>query len=263
MNIKQVTVKREYGKWYAIVACEFAKPIFQFIDPQKSVGIDVGIAKFVHDSDNNVVENPLFLKHMIKPLRRVQRKVSRRQKGSNNYKKAVSWLQRLHMRIANKRRDFLHKTSSYYSKWFNVVFLERLSVLNMVKTHHLARSIIDSGWGTFKHMLRYKCKMIVEVPAPYTTIKCSRCGHNVQKSLAVRTHCCNNCGLVLDRDHNASLNIKYDGLRLLLNLPVERREVTPVETLQCESVKQESKKRGYRSLHGSGSHLIQALFLHR
>jgi len=235
INIKQVTVKQRNSKWYAVVACEFAKPLFRFINPARSIGIDVGITKFSHDSENHIVENPLFLRQMLKPLRRANRTLSCRQKGSNNWKKAKSRLQRLHERIRNKRNDFLHKTSSYYSKRFDIVFLERLQVLNMIKNFHLARSIIDSGWSTFKQMLQYKVNIVLEVSAAYTSIKCSRCNHQVPKVLAVRTHHCGMCGLAIDRDFNSSLNVKQDGLKLL---PVERREVTPAEILN-DSLKQE------------------------
>lgn len=115
-NIKQVTVKRENGKWYAVVTCEFAKPMFKFINMQKSVGIDVGITKFLHDSDNHSIENPLFLNKMLRPLKRASRKLSRRQQGSCNWNKAKSRLQIIHERIRNKRNDFLHKLSTQYSK---------------------------------------------------------------------------------------------------------------------------------------------------
>src|SRR5579885_1634847 len=242
-KIKQVTVKRE-GKhrWYAIICCELTEPIFKFMDVSKSVGIDVGITKFVHDSDNHEVENPLFLKQMLKPLGRASRHLSRRQKGSANYEKAKSRLQVLHERIRNQRLDFLHKQSTIYSKRYDLIFLEKLRVLNMTKNHRLARAILDSGWVTFGSMLKYKAKKVMEVYSPNTSIDCSHCGHKVQKSLAVRIHRCDNCGLVLDRDHNAALNILQRGLKSLAatksSLPMERREVTPVETEK--SVKQES-----------------------
>lgn len=226
MNIKQIVIVRKLGKWYAIVTCEILKPLFRFIRITKSVGIDAGITKFVHDSDNHSVDNPLFLNKMLKPLRRAQRKVSRRQKDSKNYKKAKNWVTTLHERIARKRNDLLHKISSYYSKKYDIVFLERLRIPNMVKNPHLARYILDSGWGTFKTMLEYKAKLMIEVEPAYTSINCSRCSNPVSKTLAVRTHRCNNCGLVIDRDYNASLNILYRGLSYL---PAECREVTPVE----------------------------------
>ena len=246
MNIKQVAVVRQNGRWYAIVACETAKPLFRLINPRKSIGIDVGITKFAHDSDNHEFENPLFLTKILKPLKRAQRKVSRRVKGSSNREKAKSWVARLHERIANKRRDFLHKVSTEYSSKYDIIFLERLRTLNMVRNHHLARHILDSGWGTFKQMLEYKAKMMIEVEPAYTSIDCSRCRNPVLKTPAVRTHRCDKCGLVLDRDYNASLNILQKGLMTML--PQGLREFTPVEIApllasvggQARSLKQEA-----------------------
>ena len=237
VNIKQITVKKGCGKWYAVVCCELTKPIFRFVNPRKSIGIDVGITKFVHDSGNNSIDNPLFMKALLKPLRRASRNLSRRQKDSQNWKKAKTRLQILHERIRNKRNDFLHRLSAEYSNRSDVIFLERLQTLNMVKNRHLARSIVDSGWAIFNSMLQYKAKMVIEVPSNYTSIDCSRCGNKVPKTLAVRIHRCDVCGLVIDRDYNASLNILKRGLKLL---PQELREVTPVE-IQCESRKQEEE----------------------
>lgn len=239
VNIKQVTVIRQAGKWYAVVACETAKPVFRFIDPSKSVGIDVCITKFSHDSDNYVIENPLFFGKMLLPLKRAHRKVSRRQKGSNNREKARRMLARLYDRIHNRRKNFLHKLSTYYSQRYDIIFLERLRTLNMVRNHRLARHILDSGWRTFKDMLGYKAKMAVEVEPHNTSVDCSRCRNSVPKSLAVRIHRCDKCGLVLDRDYNTNLNILQKGLLSLYHLPVERREVTPVE-IPRESLKQEA-----------------------
>ena len=117
--------------------------------------------------------------------------------------------------------------------------MERLTKLNMVKNHKLARNILDSGWGIFGKMLAYKTMLIV-VPAKNTTIGCSRCGSIMPKSLAVRTHRCDKCGLVLDRDHNASINILKKGLDIFnIKLPQELREVTPVE-ISVRSMKQEA-----------------------
>lgn len=234
-NIKQITIIRKINKWYAIICCEIVKRIFTFINSKKSIGLDVGITKFSHDSDNHVIENPLFLNSTLKPIRRANRQLSRRKENSQNWKKAKTWLQRLHDRIRNKREDFLHKTSSYYSERYDIVFLERLRALNMVKNHHLAKHILDSGWRTFKTLLQYKVKMVIEVDSKNTSIDCFRCGNKVPKSLAVRIHRCDICGLVIDRDYNASLNIKQRGW---LSLPQELREVTPVEILS-ESMKQE------------------------
>jgi putative transposase len=124
VNVKQVTVCRKNGRWYAVVACEVLRRQYSTIIYKKPVGIDLGIKKFAHDSDNHVVENPQFLTKMLKPLRRAQRKVSRKPIGSNNREKARHMLARLYERINNKRRDFLHKTSTYYASRYYLIFLE-------------------------------------------------------------------------------------------------------------------------------------------
>jgi len=242
-KIKQISISRsKSGKWYAIATYEINTTTdIQKIDSEKSIGVDVGIKNFAYDSAGHATPNPLNLKKLLKPLARIQRKISRRQKGSNNRKKAIKFYQRIHERITNRMRDFHHKLSTQYAKDNDIVFVERLAKLNMVKNHKLARNILDSGWGTFCKMLEYKCKMLVEVPARNTTIDCSRCGNAVPKSLAMRIHHCDKCGLVLDRDHNASLNILQNGLHIIgMNnrLPQELREVTPVK-ISMRSMKQE------------------------
>ena len=239
-DIKQISVSRsKSGKWHAMISCDVTMQNIPRIYLEKSVGIDVGIKNFVYDSAGHVTPNPVNLKKLLKPLARVQRKISRRQKGSNNRKKAVRFYQRIHERIANRRRDFQHKLSTQYARDNDVVFVERLAKLNMVKNKKLARSTLDSGWGMFCNMLDYKCKMLVEVSARNTTIDCSRCGNAVPKSLAVRIHKCDNCGLMLHRDHNASLNILQKGLHVFgISLPQELRKETLVE-ISMRSVKQE------------------------
>ena len=238
-TIKQVTIsKSKSGKWHVCVSCKIDAILPKF-SVTKSVGIDVGIKNFAYDSDGFVTPNPLNLQKMLRPLIRAQRKVSRRQKGSKNRKKAVRWYQIIHERIRNRRKDFLHKLSIQYARKYDVIFVERLAKLNMVKNHKIARNILDSGWGIFSNMLDYKT-MLVEVPAKNTTVQCSRCGNMVPKSLAVRTHRCSVCNLVLDRDHNAAINILKKGLDIFnIKLPQELREVTPVE-ISMRSRKQEA-----------------------
>jgi putative transposase len=181
---------------------------------------------------------------MLKPVKRAHRRVSRRQIGSSNRRKAGHMLARLYERINNKRRDFLHKTSSYYASRYDLIFLERLRILNMTKNHRLARKILDSSWSTFKAMCQYKANRVVEVEPAYSSVKCSSCGCKVPKSLAVRTHACTKCHTVLDRDYNSALNHLQNGLRIL-QLPAERRESTPVE-IPRESMKQEKKPLPFR-----------------
>jgi len=237
-KIKQIIVtKSKSGKWFACVTIGIEESLIDIpkISFSKSAGIDVGIKNFAYDSNGCQTPNPKNLQKMQRPLRRIQRKVSRRKKGSNNRLKAILHLQRIHEKITNRRKDFQHKLSTQYAKNNDVVFVEKLAKLNMVKNHHLAQSIMDASWGTFLQKLEYKCKMLVEVPARNTTINCSRCGNAVPKSLAIRIHRCNVCNLVLDRDYNASINILNKGLN---KLPQELREVTLVKMPKA-SMKQE------------------------
>ena len=241
-NIKQVTITKKAEKWYAIIAIETQPILPKLINLKKSVGIDVGIKNYAYDSDGNVVPNPHNLQKMLKPLVRAQRKLSRRVRGSCNYKKAKRWYQILHQRIANRRKDFQHKLSAHYAKKYDVVFMERLQLRNMIKNHNLAQKILDAGWGSFKDIVDYKC-MVVDVEPRNTTIDCSKCINKVPKTLAIRIHVCDQCGLSIDRDHNASLNILKRGLALW-NLPMEHREVTPVEISQRSRKQEEAYLQG-------------------
>jgi putative transposase len=246
-KIKQVIVtKSKSGKWHACITLNIAEPFFEIpkIDFKKSVGIDMGIKSFAYDSDGYSTPNPLSLKKMLKPLARVQRKVSRRKKGSNNRLKAIRHLQKIHEKIVSRRNDFQHKLSAQYAKNNDVVIVEDLKIPNMAKNHKLARSIMDSSWGAFLQKLEYKCKMLVKVPARNTSINCCRCENKVPKSLAVRIHRCDKCGLVMDRDYNASINILNKGLNIFdqspqATIPQELRELTSVE-ISMRSRKQEA-----------------------
>ncbi|QKY71574.1 transposase [Lentibacillus sp. CBA3610] len=217
-KVKQVTIKRQGSRWFAIFSVErHVNEMAEF--PVQSTGVDVGIQKFAVLSDGTTVENPKFLLKEEKKLRRAQKKLSRMKKGSSNWKKQLQKVQQLHIKIANQRRDFLHKLSFRLSKTYKFVFVEDLTIRNIVKNRHLAKSIHDAGWGTFCHMLKYKCKNnggeLISVKPHYTTQDCSGCETRVKKSLSVRTHVCKSCGIVLDRDHNAAINIEKGGLALL------------------------------------------------
>lgn len=229
-NVKQVIVCRKNGRWYAVVACAILRKQYCTMIYKRPIGIDVGITKFAHDSSNHIIENPQFLTKMLRPVKRAHRRLLRRKVGSNNHRKAKHILARFYERINNKRRDFLHKVSNYYASRYDLIFLERLRVLNMVRNHKLARKIMDASWSTFKSMCQYKANRVVEVEAAYSSIACSRCGHLVPKSLAVRTHSCPKCMVMLDRDHNSAMNHLQNGLKYL-QLPVQHGEVTPVETV--------------------------------
>ncbi|SMH72192.1 RNA-guided endonuclease InsQ/TnpB family protein [Candidatus Nitrosotalea okcheonensis] len=232
-KIKQVIItKTKSGKWYCSVSCELDKTQPPIINFKKSVGIDVGIKNFAYDSDVFVEPNPLNLK-LLKPLVRMQKKMARRKYGSNNYLKAKKWYQIMHERIANRRKDFHHKLSTIYARKYDVIVVEKLNLIGMVKNHHLARNILDSGWNGFLQKSEYKTKMLIKVDPRNTSVECSECKTKVPKTLAIRIHSCPQCGLEIDRDHDASINILHKVI------PSERRESTPVE-ISKRSMAQES-----------------------
>jgi len=144
-DIKQITVtKSKSGKWHCSITCDVVT-VLPKIHLSKSIGIDVGIKNLAYDSDGFVTPNQLNLKKLLKPLARVQRKIARRQIGSQNRKKAVRYCEIIHERIKNRRKDFLHKLSTHYAKKYDIIFVERLAKSNIVKNHKLARNIMDSS----------------------------------------------------------------------------------------------------------------------
>ena len=151
-------------------------------------------------------------------LARRQRSLSRKKKGSSRRKKARRHVAASHEKVSNQRKDFLHKTANAYINRYDRICVEDLKIKNMVKNRHLAKSIVDASWGMFFNLLAYKAeeagRTVVKVQPKGTSQICSGCGHKVEKSLSVRTHRCPFCGLVLDRDHNAALNIKAFGQRV-------------------------------------------------
>lgn len=153
-----------------------------------------------------------------KKLKKAQRQLSRKKKGSNNREKQKKRLAKLHEKVANQRRDYLHKISYNIVKNNDIICIEDLQVKNMMKNHKLAKSIANAGWRMLDKYLQYKAekerKIFVKVKPAYTSQRCSRCGKIVEKDLSVRVHKCE-CGLEIDRDVNAAINILREGLRHL------------------------------------------------
>jgi len=210
-KIKTVTIYRNStGKWFVSFSCDEV-PKKQFSETTKEIGLDVGIKSFLVDSEGNKVNNPMFLKKFLKELRVKQRKLSRRVKGSNRRKEARLQVAKTYEKINNQRKDYLHKVANHYIENNKKIYIENLQINNMIKNRHLSRSIQDSSWGQFFQMLSYKAeeagREVVKVNPNVTSQRCSACGEKVQKTLAERIHCCPYCGLVLDRDHNAAINI--------------------------------------------------------
>lgn len=183
---------------------------------KRTVGLDVGLNFFYTDSDGNTVENPRHLRKSEKRLKRMQRRASKKVKGSKNRRKAVKRLGKAHLKVQRQRRDFAVKAARCVVKSADFVVLEDLQIRNMVKNHHLAKSISDAAWGDFRRWVEYFGKVFgvatVAVAPHYTSQNCSNCGETVKKSLSTRTHICPHCGHVQDRDHNAAINILKKGL---------------------------------------------------
>jgi putative transposase len=214
---KTVTISHEADGWYAILSC--ADVPAQPLPPTgKETGIDVGLKVFLITADGLVVENPRLHRRGEKQLKQAQRRVSRRKKGSKRRGKAVGWLGKAHQKVKRQRADFHHKTALNLLRQYDTIYLEDLRVANLVRNHHLAKSIADAGWAQFRAILEAKAacagRRVVAVPPASTSQDCSGCGARVPKSLSVRTHICTSCGLVLDRDENAAKNIQWAGQAL-------------------------------------------------
>lgn len=174
-------------------------------------GIDVGLRAYYTDSEGNTVANPRYFRKAEKRLKRLQRHLSRTRKQSKNRKKARQKVAKAHLKVHRQREDFARKTANALVSSHDLIAFEHLQIRNMVRNRHLAKSIHDAGWGTFLRWVRYYGGLhgvpILAVEPQYTSQDCSACGKRVKKSLSMRTHICPKCGMVLDRDHNAALNI--------------------------------------------------------
>ena len=231
-TIKEVGIKREpTGEWFAILGIEptDATPT-KPENPEKCVGIDVGILKYAHDTDGAAVEGP-DLSVERERLEREQRTLSRKDHGSANYRKQQRTVARRHAELKRKRRDFLHKLSNYYAREYDLVAVEDLDAKGLMELPDNSRNRAGAAWGTFLRMLEYKCERegthFVAVNPRGTTKECSQCGVKTDKPLWVREHSCPACGFACDRDANAASNILSRGLA---KVGVVHSESTPAET---------------------------------
>jgi len=218
-KLKSITVKQENGFWWCVCLCEMpdVKSTTHALEDQV-VGIDLGLTDFAVTSDGEVFDTPKFYRKKQKKLRRKQRQLSRKCKGSKNRDKARKQLNRLHYKIKCQRHDFTHKASSVITKQYRFVTVEDLNVDGMKKNRSLAKSISDQGWAMFVEQLTYKSKMnggcVVKIGRFKPSSKtCSVCGNIQLMPLDVRVYECT-CGLVMDRDVNAAINIKLWGIEM-------------------------------------------------
>lgn len=214
-EIKRVRVVRRADGYYAQF-CIAVERVEESVPTGIAIGIDVGLSHFYTDSTGKTVANPRHLRKSDSALKRAQRSVSKRKKGSKNRRKAIKRLGKKHLKVSRQRKDFAVKTALCVVKSSDFVAYEDLQVRNMVKNRKLAKSISDAAWSQFTSWLQYLGKVygkvVVAVPPQYSSQNCSQCGEIVKKALSVRTHACK-CGAVLDRDLNAALNILALGLK--------------------------------------------------
>jgi putative transposase len=214
-QIKRVRIVHRADGYYAQFAVQAERKV-EHVSTGNVVGIDVGLKVYYTDSEGSTVENPRHYRKAEKKLKRQHRAVSRKQKKSSNRKKARKHLARAYLKVQRQREDFARKTASTLISSHDLIAYEHLQIRNMVRNHHLAKSIHDAGWGTFLRWVRHYGLLhdipVIAVPPQFTSQECSACGAMVKKSLSVRTHICPGCGVVLDRDHNAAKNILQEAL---------------------------------------------------
>ena len=215
---KTLTVQRDaIGKWYACFSCEVEPKLLP--DTEKAVGIDVGLESFATLSNGEKVNNPRFFRQEEKKLAKAQRKLSKAEKGTPERAKRRKVVAYTYQRIANRRKDFAHKLSRQLVNEYGLIAFEKLNTNGMLKNHCLAKSISDAAWNQLIQFATYKAeeagRVVVLVNPRNTSKMCSRCGVLVEKDLSVRVHKCPTCGLEMDRDENAAINILGLGLQSL------------------------------------------------
>lgn len=216
-KIKRLTIRRSAtNKWYVSFLtdydCKEPLPL-----SEKAIGVDVGISSFAMFSNGTKIDNPRFIKSSEKALAKAQRKLSKAAKGTPQRTKAKKVVAHVHEKIADRREDFVQKVSRDLVDSYGTICFEKLNIKSMVGNHSLAKSIMDCSWGKLVQYTSYKAasagRIVVQVDPNGTTQICSACGKKVAKDLSVRIHDCPYCGLVLDRDHNAAINILRLGLQ--------------------------------------------------
>jgi putative transposase len=227
-KIKQITIKHEAsGKWFASIAEETEIPK-QITTIKKVVGIDLGLIDIVYDSDNHNISNPKHLKHQAEKIAHLNKKFSKKSKGSKNKNRWRLRLAREYEKLTNIRNDFLHKLSRYYVDNYDAIGMEDMPIDSMVQNSDYAKSILDAAWGRFRQYVSYKAesagKISMLVDYKGTTDRCSNCHKEVKKEIWQRVHQCPFCGIEIPRDYNSAIEIK--------NLTINKiRQELPESTL--------------------------------
>jgi putative transposase len=276
-KIKTVSVTKKADGYYLTLSLEDKtvpemKPDFK---PDKITGIDVGLKEFLTTSEGETVAIPQHYRKAQKRLRIIQKRVSRRKKESARRQKAAKPLGKQHKKVADKRKDFHFKTANYLLSKYDVVAHEELNVKGLARTK-LAKSVLDAGWSSFLSILTNKAEnaglLVVPVSAHNTRLRlasltqdCSNCGDKVPKKLHIRWHDCPYCGCSLDRDHNATINIKNRAVgqsvlkakRLPSNSRIGLVAYTVSRCSQCRSCHDSSAGR-IKCNHSPGARALQS-----
>lgn len=216
-KVKQITIKKyNSGKWFAFVSVETQEKV-EKKPVKRVVGIDVGTNHFVTDSGGVYTEHPFFLKKSLKKLAREQRKLAKKNKGSNNRAKQRIKVASVYEKVMNQRGNFLHQLSRIYVNAYDCIVVEDLDIKGLISISYNARNILDASWNKLIQMMSYKAsragKTLIKVSPRGTTQRCSKCGKTVEKTVWVRTHKCSHCGLEIDRDYNSAIEIRNLGLQ--------------------------------------------------
>ena len=250
-DMPRLTLKRKRGKWYAIITFKADVSLLQrgFGQAQDMTGIDLGLSSFATFADGGFLPRLRHLDQDLQKIKQAGKEVSRKKKGSNRRRKAVAKLSRLHDKVYERRKDYLHKLTVQLVHNYSFLAVEDLRVKEMSanggkRKRGLNRSMSDASLGKFLEILLSKAEEagceVVKVDPKGTTQICSWCGQTVPKKLYDRVHSCPDCGLVLDRDHNAAINIFKRGLALTGREPSEawrsvRPGLAPASSLKCET----------------------------
>ena len=216
-KVKRMTVSQRAGRWYASLTVEREDKPVKRAPKGGAVGVDLGVKALATLSDGTVIENHRYLRKSERKLKKAQQALSGKTKGSNRRAKAKAKVARIHAHVANRRSDAMHKLTTRLTRKYSDISIEDLHVAGMVKNHHLAKSIMDAAFGEFRRQLEYKTTRsgarLHVVDRWYRSSKtCSGCGGvKVKLSLSERTYRCDSCGLTMDRDLNAAINIMVAG----------------------------------------------------
>ena len=224
-RLKSVTVSQTpSGKYYASILFEYEDQV-QEKELQKFLGLDFSMHELYRDSNGKEPAYPRYYRNAEKKLAREQRKLSKMQKSSNNRNKQRLKVAKLHEKVSNQRKDFLHKQSRQITNAYDCVCIEDLDMKAMSRSLKFGKSVLDNGWGIFVNFLKYKMeeqgKQLVKVGRFFASSQlCSVCGYkNTEtKDLRIRAWICPKCGTHHDRDVNAAVNIRNEGMRLMYSL---------------------------------------------